>query len=187
MWLYVGTKMWYKGCKDCTKRSKQTKTHCEGLTAITHKRFQKLMQLWNIYFCAEVGGTAASVFCAHAGGESSKWWYTLGGPWWTQVDPPSMAWDPPGGPNWKLPGVVHTHPEVRQQWVNTAEGMQEARIRAKHLEKQTTRMQGWVCERVQYRGTKYTKTKEEEEEGTWGDLPGIVNMWLVSRDMLALQ
>ena len=105
-------------------------------------------------------------------------------PWWTQVDPPSMAWDPPGGPNWKLPGVVHTHPEVRQQWVNTAEGMQEARIRAKHLEKQTTRMQGWVCERVQYRGTKYTKTKEE---GTWGDLPGIVNMWLVSRDMLALQ
>ena len=60
---------------------------------------------------------------------------------WTLVDPPSMAWDPPGGPNWKLPGVVHTHPEVRQQWVNTAEGMQEARIRAKHLEKQTTRMQ----------------------------------------------
>ena len=105
---------------------------------------------------------------------------------WTLVDPTSMAWDPPGGPNWKLPGVVHTHPEVRQQWVNTAEGMQEARIRAKHLEKQTTRMQGWVCERVQYRGTKYTKTKEEEE-GTWGDLPGIVNMWLVSRDMLALQ
>ena len=61
---------------------------------------------------------------------------------WTLVDPTSMAWDPPGGPNWKLPGVVHTHPEVRQQWVNTAEGMQEARIRAKHLEKQTTRMQG---------------------------------------------
>ena len=27
-----------------------------------------------------------------------------------------------------------------------------------------------MCERVQYRGTKYTKTKEEEEERTWGEL-----------------
>ena len=29
---------------------------------------------------------------------------------------------------WKLPGMVHTHPEVRQKRLNTAEGMQEAMV-----------------------------------------------------------
>ena len=71
---------------------------------------------------------------------------------------------PPGGPTWKVPGMVHAHPEVRKQWLNTAEGVQNANAKQmckKHLEKQTKGMQRVrTCNiKTQFREDKKKKDK----------------------------
>ena len=60
--------------------------------------------------------------------------------------------------------MVHAHPEVRKQWLNTAEGVQNANAKQmckKHLEKQTKGMQRVrTCNiKTQFREDKRRKDK----------------------------
>ena len=79
-----------------------------------------------------------------------------------------------GGSTWKLPGMVHAHPEVRQQWFNTAEGMQKAIVckTSKKANNSHARVNVWedtIKMHVQ-------SNTEDKSRDRGRNLPGIVNM-----------